>query len=94
MILSGFERSGEFIDSFLPAELKYGNLPSEGLILLEENRQLIMSGGTNTGKTLDTDFVVFHTNNPEFLSNAEYLCKNLWNSSKSMKSLLDEIKLE
>ena len=94
MILSGFEQSGEFIDSFSPAELRYGNLPSEGLILLEENRQLIMSGGTNTGKVLDADFVVFYTNNPELLSNVEHLCKNLWDSSKSMKSLIDEIKLE
>ncbi len=87
------EASGEkelaFINRLEPSEVRLGKLPSKSRMIVEENRQLIMSGALNTSMDLnDESDSVMHTNSSEMVSNMFSLCTLLWNKSKPSEILV------
>ena len=78
------EKELAFIDRLNPTEIRLGKLPSKSRMVVEENRQLIMSGALNTSMDLnDESDSVMHTNSSEMVSNMFSLCTLLWNKSKT-----------
>jgi sugar-specific transcriptional regulator TrmB len=87
------EISGEkelaFIQRLNPTEIRLGKLPSKSRMVVEENRQLIMSGALTTSMDLnDESDSVMHTNSSEMVSNMFSLCALLWNKSKTAEILV------
>lgn len=77
------EKELVFINRLEPSEVRFGNLPSKSRMIVEENRQLIMSGALNTSMDLnDENDSVMHTNSAEMVSNMFSLCTLLWAKSK------------
>lgn len=73
-----------FINRLNPTEIRLGKLPSKSRMVVEENKQLIMSGALNTSMDLnDESDSVMHTNSAEMVSNMFSLCTLLWNKSKT-----------
>jgi hypothetical protein len=62
-------------------------------MVVEENRQLIMSGALNESMDLndETDSVM-HTNSAEMACNMFSLCTLLWNKSKPIPVVVTRIK--
>lgn len=78
------EKEIAFINRLNPTEIRLGKLPSKSRMVVEENRQLIMSGALNTSMDLnDESDSVMHTNSSEMVSNMFSLCTLLWNKSKT-----------
>ncbi len=78
------EKELAFISRLNPTEIRLGKLPSKSRMIVEENRQLIMSGALNTSMDLnDESDSVMHTNSSEMISNMFSLCTLLWNKSKT-----------
>ncbi|AJZ75224.1 TrmB family transcriptional regulator [Candidatus Nitrosotenuis cloacae] len=77
------EKELVFINRLEPSEVRLGKLPSKSRMIVEENRQLIMSGALNTSMDLnDENDSVMHTNSAEMVSNMFSLCTLLWAKSK------------
>lgn len=77
------EKELVFINRLEPNEVRLGKLPSKSRMIVEENRQLIMSGALNTSMDLnDENDSVMHTNSAEMVSNMFSLCTLLWAKSK------------
>lgn len=78
-----------FINRLEPSEVRLGKLPSKSRMVVEENRQLIMSGALNTSMDLNDDSdSVMHTNSAEMVSNMFSLCTLLWAKSKPTEVLV------
>lgn len=78
-----------FIQRLNPSEIRLGKLPSKSRMIVEENRQLIMSGALTTSMDLnDENDSVMHTNSAEMVSNMFSLCTLLWNKSKPAEILV------
>jgi sugar-specific transcriptional regulator TrmB len=78
------ETEMSFIDRLNPSEIRLGKLPSKSRMIVEENKQLIMSGALNASMDLnDESDSVMHTNSAEMVSNMFSLCTLLWTKSKS-----------
>jgi sugar-specific transcriptional regulator TrmB len=77
------EKEMSFIARLDPTELRIGKLPSKSRMVVEENKQLIVSGALNDSMDLndETDSVM-HTNSAEMACNMSSLCTLLWNKSK------------
>jgi sugar-specific transcriptional regulator TrmB len=72
-----------FISRLNPSEIRLGKLPSKSRMVVEENKQLIMSGSLNGSMDLnDEGDSVMHTNSIEMVNNMHSLCTLLWNKSK------------
>ncbi|MGQ0772479.1 MAG: TrmB family transcriptional regulator [Nitrososphaerota archaeon] len=77
------EKELSFIDRLNPTEIRLGKLPSKSRMIVEENKQLIMSGALNASMDLnDENDSVMHTNSAEMVSNMFSLCSLLWGKSK------------
>jgi sugar-specific transcriptional regulator TrmB len=78
-----------FIQRLNPNEIRLGKLPSKSRMVVEESRQLIMSGALTTSMDLnDENDSVMHTNSAEMVSNMFSLCTLLWNKSKTTELLV------
>ena len=65
------EKELAFINRLEPSEVRLGKLPSKSRMIVEENRQLIMSGALNTSMDLnDESDSVMHTNSSEKIGRA------------------------
>lgn len=83
------EKELVFINRLEPSEVRFGKLPSKSRMIVEENRQLIMSGALNTSMDLnDENDSVMHTNSAEMVSNMFSLCTLLWAKSKPTEVLV------
>lgn len=83
------EKELVFINRLEPSEVRLGKLPSKSRMIVEENRQLIMSGALNTSMDLnDENDSVMHTNSAEMVSNMFSLCTLLWAKSKPTEILV------
>lgn len=69
-------------------ESRIGKLPSKGRMIVEKDKQIIMSGAMRESKDLndDTDSIL-HTNSPDMVNNIHSLCTHLWKSSKPLEIL-------
>ena len=77
------EKELSFISRLNPSEIRLGKLPSKSRMIVEENKQLIMSGSLNGSMDLNDDGdSVMHTNSIEMVNNMYSLCTLLWNKSK------------
>lgn len=77
------EKELSFVHRLNPSEIRIGKLPSRSRMIVEENKQLIMSGALNVSMDLNDEAdSVMHTNSLEMVSNMFSLCTLLWNKSK------------
>ncbi|HEY8110993.1 MAG TPA: helix-turn-helix domain-containing protein [Candidatus Nitrosotenuis sp.] len=77
------EKELSFIRRLNPSEIRLGKLPSKSRMIVEEGKQLIMSGSLNGSMDLnDEGDSVMHTNSIEMVNNMYSLCTLLWNKSK------------
>ncbi|MFI5417234.1 MAG: hypothetical protein ACHQW9_04200, partial [Nitrososphaerales archaeon] len=77
------EKELSFISRLNPSEIRLGKLPSKSRMIVEEGKQLIMSGSLNGSMDLnDEGDSVMHTNSIEMVNNMYSLCTLLWNKSK------------
>ncbi|HXG73415.1 MAG TPA: helix-turn-helix domain-containing protein [Candidatus Nitrosotenuis sp.] len=78
-----------FVDRLNPTEIRLGKLPSKSRMIVEENKQLIMSGALNASMDLnDENDSVMHTNSTEMVNNMFSLCTLLWNKSKQVEVMV------
>jgi sugar-specific transcriptional regulator TrmB len=87
------EVSGEkellFVRRLNPSEIRLGKLPSKSRMIVEENKQIIMSGALNASMDLnDESDSVMQTNSLEMVSNMFSLCTLLWNKSKPVEIMV------
>lgn len=75
-----------FISRLNPSEIRLGKLPSKSRMVVEEGKQLIMSGSLNGSMDLnDEGDSVMHTNSLEMVNNMYSLCTLLWDKSKTIE---------
>ncbi len=87
------EKEMSFITRLDPSEIRMGKLPSKSRVIVEENKQLIMSGALNDSKDLkDENDSVMHTNSAEMACNMFSLCTLLWNKSKPTQMIAPRTK--
>lgn len=80
------EKELSFISRLNPSEIRLGKLPSKSRMVVEENKQLIMSGSLNGSMDLnDEGDSVMHTNSIEMVNNMYSLCTLLWDKSKTIE---------
>ena len=85
------EKELSFIRRLNPSEIRLGKLPSKSRMVVEENKQLIMSGFLNDSMDLnDEGDSVMHTNSIEMVNNMCSLCTLLWNKSKAIEVLVPQ----
>jgi len=77
------EKEMSFVHRLNPSEIRVGKLPSKSRMVVEENKQLVMSGALNVSMDLNDEAdSVMHTNSLEMVSNMFSLCTLLWTKSK------------
>ena len=78
-----------FVKRFNATETKICKLPSKGRIVVEQEKQMIMSdsaNGSNMATNSETDFSLC-TNSSEMVSNIYSLCSLLWETAQSLKTI-------
>lgn len=77
------EKEISFVYRLEPSEVRVGKMPSKSRMIVEQGRQLIMSGTLNSSMDMnDEGDSVLHTNSGEMVDNMFSLCTLLWNKSK------------
>lgn len=85
------EKELSFISRLNPSEIRLGKLPSKSRMVVEENKQLIMSGSLNGSMDLnDEGDSVMHTNSIEMVNNMYSLCTLLWDKSKIIEVVVPQ----
>ena len=85
------EKELAFISRLNPSEIRLGKLPSKSRMVVEESKQLIMSGSLNGSMDLNDDGdSVMHTNSIEMVNNMYSLCTLLWNKSKTIEVMVPQ----
>lgn len=78
-----------FVKRFNATETKICKLPSKGRIVVEQEKQMIMSdsaNGSNMATSSETDFSLC-TNSSEMVSNIYSLCSLLWETAQPLKTI-------
>ncbi len=73
-----------FVERFNATETRVCRLPSKGRIIVQKDKQLIMSDCGQTDSNFETDFSI-STNSKAMISHIDNLCRLLWKSSKPLK---------
>jgi len=77
------------INRLCASEIRVGKLPSKSRIIVEENKELIMSGRLSDMMNLkDENDSVLCTNSKEMVNNMFNLCSLLWKKSKRIELIL------
>lgn len=85
------EKELAFISRLNPSEIRLGKLPSKSRMVVEEGKQLIMSGSLNGSMDLnDEGDSVMHTNSVEMVNNMYSLCTLLWDKSKTIEVVVPQ----
>ncbi len=76
----------QFVKRFNATETKTGKLPSKGRMVVQKDKQMIMSdfAATFQNSNSDSDFSIC-TNSVEMVDNIFTLCSHLWESSKPLE---------
>jgi sugar-specific transcriptional regulator TrmB len=76
-----------FAKRFNATETKIGKLPSKGRMVVQKDKQMIMSdsAASSQNSSADSDFSLC-TNSVEMINNIFTLCTYLWKSSKLLKT--------
>jgi HTH-type transcriptional regulator, sugar sensing transcriptional regulator len=72
----------EMIKRLNACEVRVGELPSKGRMIVEKEKQLVMSESSKSSADSGNNDVAIHTNSLEFVQNMFSLCEYLWNNSK------------
>lgn len=80
------EKEKFFIDKFVTTQTRLEKLPSNGRIVLEKDRQVIMSGYMSNSMSLnDESDSVMATNASDIVTYIYNLCTYIWSQSKQLK---------
>ncbi|TRZ80728.1 MAG: hypothetical protein D4R90_00905 [Nitrosopumilales archaeon] len=72
----------EMIKRLNASEVRVGVLPSKGRMIVEMDKQIVMSESSEDLADSGNSDVAIHTNSPEIVQNMFSLCEYLWNNSK------------
>lgn len=72
----------EIIKRLNANEVRVGVLPSKGRMIVEKEKQIVMSESSEDLADLGNSDVAIHTNSMEIVQNMFSLCEFLWNNSK------------
>jgi len=76
----------KFVKRFNATETKTGKLPSKGRMVVQKDKQMIMSDFAATFQNSNSDFdFSLCTNSVEMVDNIFTLCSHLWESSKPLE---------
>ena len=79
-----------FVKRFGATERKFGKLSSKGRIIVEQDKQMIMSDATlKENQNVESDYA-FSTNSHEMVNNIFTLCSFLWQNSRSSKTQINK----
>ena len=73
-----------FVKRFNATETRVCKLPSKGRMVVQKDKQMIMSDSSQSSSNSETDFSL-STNAKDMISNIENLCSLLWKSAKPPK---------
>ncbi|MDH3678264.1 MAG: TrmB family transcriptional regulator [Nitrosopumilus sp.] len=73
-----------FVKRFNATETRVCKLPSQGRIIVQKDKQMIMSDSSQTSSNSDTDFSL-STNAKDMINNIDNLCRLLWKSAKPLE---------
>ncbi len=73
-----------FVKRFNATETRVCRLPSKGRIVVQKDKQLIMSDCSQTDSNSETDFSI-STNSKSMISHIDNLCRLLWKSAKPLE---------
>ncbi|NOQ44799.1 MAG: TrmB family transcriptional regulator, partial [Nitrosopumilus sp.] len=76
-----------FVKRFNATETKIGKLPSKGRMVVQKDKQMIMSDSavSSQNSSANSDFSLC-TNSVEMINNIFILCSYLWKSSKPLET--------
>ena len=77
-----------FVNRLKATKTKIGKLPSNGMVIVSKDKQLIISGQQIQGywSQNDKSNSALCTNSPELVSNLFYMCTFLWENSHPLKT--------
>ena len=76
-----------FVKRFNATEIRMCRLPSKGRIVVEKDKQMIMSDSTQTDSKSEADFSI-STDAKDMINNIDSLCRLLWKSAKPLEIAL------
>jgi sugar-specific transcriptional regulator TrmB len=76
-----------FAKRFNATEIRICKLPSEGRIVVQKDKQMIMSDSTQTDSKSEADFSI-STDAKDMINNIDSLCRLLWKSAKPLEIAL------
>jgi len=76
-----------FVKRFNATEIRMCRLPSKGRIVVQKDKQMIMSDSTQTDSKSEADFSI-STDAKDMVNNIDSLCRLLWTSAKPLEIAL------
>jgi len=76
-----------FAKRFNATEIRVCRLPSEGRIVVQKDKQMIMSDSTQTDSKSEADFSI-STDAKDMINNIDSLCRLLWKAAKPLEIAL------
>jgi len=76
-----------FVKRFNATETRVCRLPSKGRIVVQKDKQMIMTDSTQTASNYETDFSI-STDAKDMVNNIDSLCRLLWKSAKPLEMAL------
>ena len=76
-----------FVKRFNATEIRVCRLPSKGRIVVQKDKQMIMSDSTQTDSKSEADFSI-STDAKDMINNIDSLCRLLWKSAKPLEIAL------
>jgi len=73
-----------FVKRFNATEIRMCKLPSKGRIVVEKDKQMIMSDSTQTSSNSEANFSI-STDAKDMVNNIDSLCRLLWKSAKPLE---------
>jgi len=76
-----------FVKRFNATEIRECRLPSKGRIVVQKDKQMIMSDSTQTSSNSEADFSI-STDAKDMVNNIDSLCRLLWKAAKPLEIAL------
>ena len=76
-----------FVKRFNATEIRVCKLPSKGRIVVQKDKQMIMSDSTQTSSNSEANFSI-STDAKDMVNNIDSLCRLLWKSAKPLEMAL------
>jgi len=76
-----------FVKRFNATETRVCKLPSKGRVVVQKDKQMVMSDSSQTSSNSETDFSL-STNAKDMINNLDNLCRLLWKSAKPLETVI------